>query len=110
METNETLKTALWLQAEMELQHIMERVQALAEGDLKGLEEQVDGESAQQSAEEQRPAAHRQGGCGHEQRFVGERPKQVLTRLGESDDVSSILSMSDQGSREDYLHTWGSAR
>ena len=52
METNETLKTALWHQAEMELQHIMERVQALAEGDLKGLEEQVDGESAQQSAEE----------------------------------------------------------
>lgn len=93
METNEDVKAALWHHAEMEVQKVMERVQGLADGDLKGLEEQVMATvfalgrawmesllSSQQHSE--RPAARRLGACGHEQRLVGERPKQVLTLLG----------------------------
>jgi hypothetical protein len=93
METNESVQAALWHHAEMEVQKVMERVQGLADGDLKGLEEQVMATvfalgrawmesllSSRQHSE--RPAARRLGACGHEQRLVGERPKQVLTLLG----------------------------
>lgn len=93
METNERVQAALWQQAEVEVQKILERVQGLADGDLKGLEEQVMATvfalgrawmesllSSRQHSE--RPAARRLGACGHKQRLVGERPKHVLTLLG----------------------------
>ncbi len=74
---------------------LLESLQTLQEGDLKGLEQQVRETvfALGRSWMEQilsRPAAGQDeatsqpqvGSCGHPQRLVGQRPKQVLTLLG----------------------------
>ena len=91
METSEGVKTALRQEAEAGVRKMLESLQTLKEGDLKGLEQQVMeticavgrgwmesilGEAAPQ---EQAPR-QRVGSCGHQQQLVGYRPKQVLTR------------------------------
>lgn len=71
----------------------MEQLQTLPEGDLQGLEQQILTTSLslgrkglelvlQQQATGTRPPARREGSCGHRQRLVSTRPKQVLSLLG----------------------------
>lgn len=79
------------IQAEVE--QFFVQVQELSEGDLEHLEEQAVQTSQQMGRSllegmltsqfrEQRPVARRQGRCGHRQRLVGERPKELLSLLG----------------------------
>jgi hypothetical protein len=76
-----------------ELERFFEAVDELAEGQLEQLEEQVVKTSQQlgrtllegvldSRLREPRPAARREGSCGHRQRLVGERPKELLTLVG----------------------------
>ena len=93
METKEGLKRALMQEAEAGVLTLLEELQRLPEGDLKGLEQQVMetifqiGRGWMQqvlsdaTAEEPAPA-ERVGSCGHVQQLVGYRPKQVLSLLG----------------------------
>lgn len=93
METNEVLKTALRQEAEAELLTMIEQVEAVKPGDLKGLEQHMmasvfalgrrwmERMMCSQTGQEG-PAARREGGCGHHQRLVGQRPKELLTLLG----------------------------
>ena len=41
METNETMKATLWREAEAAVQQVLEKLQAMKEGDLKVVEEHV---------------------------------------------------------------------
>ncbi len=93
METKDGLKRALMQEAEAGVLKLLDQLQRLPEGDLKGLEHQVMetifeiGRAWMQSVlseatpEEQTPG-ERVGSCGHQQQLVGYRPKQVLTLLG----------------------------
>lgn len=93
MKTNEALRTALMEEAEAGAQRLLTTLQSVPGGDFKGLEEQVltavfelgrtwmESLLRGQTAGE-RPPARRVGSCGHIQRLVGERPKQVLTLMG----------------------------
>jgi hypothetical protein len=93
VETNEQMKMAMRAAIQAELERFFVQMQELREGDLEHLEEQVVKTSRQMGRsllegmlnsqlQEQRPAARRQGRCGHRQRLVGERPKQLLSLLG----------------------------
>jgi hypothetical protein len=93
METSEGVETALRQQAEAGVLTLLESLQRLKEGDLKGLEQQVMAtifavgrgwmESIlSEAAPEERAPRQRLGRCGHPQQLVGQRPKQVLTLLG----------------------------
>lgn len=93
METNEQMKKAVRAAIQEELEGFFAQVQDLSEGDLEHLEEQVVKTSQQMGRSllegilnsrlrEQRPVARRQGSCGHHQRLVGERPKELLTLVG----------------------------
>jgi len=93
METNEQRKKAVRAAIQEELEGFFAQMQDLSEGDLEHLEEQVVTTSQQMGRRllegvldsrlrEQRPVARRQGRCGHHQRLVGERPKQLLSLVG----------------------------
>lgn len=93
METKEGLTKALTQEAERGVLRLLEGLQRLPEGDLKGLEQQVMetifevGRGWMQSvlsevAREEQVPGERVGSCGHRQQLVGYRPKQVLTLLG----------------------------
>ncbi len=93
METNEQMKKAVRAAIQEELEGFFAHVQDLSEGDLEHLEEQVVTTSQQMGRcllegvldsrlREQRPVARRQGSCGHRQRLVGERPKELLSLVG----------------------------
>jgi hypothetical protein len=93
METNEPLKTALVQEAEHEIVKLLKRVQEVKVGDLKGAEHEVltsvfaIGRSVLECLIQAQPEtlaapARREGACGHEQRLVSGRPKQVLTLVG----------------------------
>ena len=93
METNEQMKKAVRVAIQEELERFFAQVQDLSEGDLEHLEEQVVTTSQQMGRSllegildsrlrEQRPVARRHGRCGHRQRLVGERPKQLLSLVG----------------------------
>ena len=93
METSEGVKTALIQQAEAGVLKLLESLQTLEEGDLKGLEQQVletifavgrgwMESLLSESAAEERAPSQRMGSCGHAQQLEGYRPKQVLTLLG----------------------------
>ena len=93
METNEQMKQAMRTAIQAELEQFFVQMQDLREGDLEHLEAQVVQTSQQigrrmlegmlnSQLREQRPQARRQGSCGHRQRLVGERPKQLLTLVG----------------------------
>ncbi len=92
METNERAKRERYQAAEKELMKVIEEVEGVAEGDLKGLEEKIyEGifkigrklmEGAMKKGEE--PVQTKvKGECGHDQKLVGYRPKKLLTMLGE---------------------------
>src|SRR5712691_135121 len=87
------MKKAVRATIQEELEGFFVHVQDLSEGDLEHLEEQVVKTSQQMGRSllegilnsrlrEQRPLARRQGSCGHRQRLVGERPKQLLSLVG----------------------------
>jgi len=93
METNEQMKTALLQEAEAEITKLLRQVEGLREGDLKGVEHEVLSSMfalgrrvlervIQEQVKTKEEPGRRQGSCGHEQRLVGIRPKQVLTLLG----------------------------
>jgi len=93
VETNEQRKKAVRAAIQAELEGFFAQVQDLSEGDLEHLEEQVVTTSQQMGRcllegvldsrlREQRPVARRQGRCGHRQRLVGERPKELLSLVG----------------------------
>jgi hypothetical protein len=93
VETNEQMKKAVRAAIQEELEGFFAQVQDLSEGDLEHLEEQVVTTSQQMGRSllegildsrlrEQRPVARRHGSCGHRQRLVGERPKQLLSLVG----------------------------
>jgi hypothetical protein len=93
METNDTLKAALLQAAEQEIMKLVDHLQSLPEGDLKALEQSVLASSLaignrmlsgimDHAGQQTITSARREGECGHRQRLVGMRPKQLLTLLG----------------------------
>ncbi|MEO8954962.1 MAG: hypothetical protein ABI396_01080 [Ktedonobacteraceae bacterium] len=93
METNEQIRRELSKALEAELETFLKQVSQMTEGELKHLEEQVVKSSQaigrklmegvlNSRLHEHRPAARRQGRCGHRQRLVGERSKQLITLVG----------------------------
>jgi hypothetical protein len=93
METSQGVKTVLIQQAEAGVRQLLESLQTLEEGNLKGLEQQVletifaVGRGWMESilsepAPEERAPSQRMGSCGHPQQLEGYRPKQVLTLVG----------------------------
>jgi hypothetical protein len=93
METNEQIRQVLSKALEEELESFLEQVSQMTEGELKHLEEQVVKSSQaigrklmegvlNSRLHERRPVARREGSCGHMQRLVGERPKQLITLVG----------------------------
>lgn len=93
METNEQIRRTLKKALEDELETFLDQMSQLAEGELEKVEEQVVKTSQaigrkllegvlNSRLHEQRPAARREGRCGHVQRLVGERPKELITLLG----------------------------
>ena len=94
METNETARGAQYQEAEQELMKLIEEVEGLEEGDLKGLEEKIyEGifkigrklmEGGMRKGQESEPVpSKRKGECGHQQKLVGYRAKKLLTLFGE---------------------------
>src|SRR3954447_6572924 len=93
METNEKLKTALLQETEKELLQMIDHLQTVSEGDLQKLEQRVLmtclslGRTLLEhilnhAGEEAERPARRDGECGHRQRLVGMRPKQLHTLMG----------------------------
>jgi hypothetical protein len=94
METNETAKGAQYQEAEQELMKLLEEVEGIEEGDLKGLEEKIyQGsfkigrklmECRMKKGKESEPVPTKmKGECGHQQQLVGYRSKKLLTLFGE---------------------------
>ncbi len=94
METNETAKGARYQEAEKELMKLIEEVEGIEEGDLKGLEEKIyQGifnigrklmACGMNKGQESEPVPTKmQGECGHQQKLVGYRSKKLLTLFGE---------------------------
>ena len=94
MKTNDALKSMLVQQAEEEIQQMMEQMHEIAEGNMKDLEQHILKSSLmmgkkmmeqvlQYAQGEEKQPTRRDGSCGHRQRVVGNRSKQVLTMMGE---------------------------
>ncbi len=93
METNEQMRKALSKALEEEVESFLEQVNQMNEGELKSLEEQVVKSSQaigrklmegvlNSRLHKRRPVARREGSCGHKQRLVGERCKELITLVG----------------------------
>ena len=93
METNEQIRRVLSKALEEELDTFLAQVSQMTEGELKQLEEQVVKRSQaigrklmegvlNSRLQQPRPVARREGSCGHVQRLVGERPKELITLVG----------------------------
>src|SRR5690348_3873612 len=93
METNETLKKVLLEQAEKAIEELVIQLAKIKEGDLQQVEQEVFSsmmglgrtclaQVVNQQASRGGSPARRVGGCGHHQRLVGRRPRQLLTLLG----------------------------
>ena len=94
METNETAKRAQYQAAEQELMKLLEEVEGIEEGDLKGLEEKIYQGifnigrklmecGMRKGQESELVPTKMQGECGHQQQLVGYRSKKLLTLFGE---------------------------
>jgi hypothetical protein len=93
MQTSEGMEKVLLQEAEAEVRTLLQSLQSLKEGDLKGLEQQImasvfrigrrwmEQVLSPSGAEAKEPTV-RTGACGHVQHLVGYRPRQVLTLLG----------------------------
>lgn len=93
METNEKLKTVLLQETEKAMVEMITELEMVKEGDMQTLEQRVLtaclslGRSMMESilnhaGEEAGRKARRDGECGHRQRLVGMRPKQLHTLMG----------------------------
>lgn len=93
METNETLQPALWQEAEQVIQTLVATLSAPTPRDLKHFEQVVMqavwtlgrhwlAVVLKHSTTHQPAPARRAGRCGHHQRLVGWRAKELLTLLG----------------------------
>ncbi len=93
METSERVEKVLMQEAEAGVLKLLQSLQSLKEGDLKGLEQQIMAtifsigrgwmeQVLSASGPEAKEPAERTGECGHVQQLVGYRPRQVLTLLG----------------------------
>ncbi len=93
METNEKLKIALLQETEKEMLKMIDQVETIQEGDLQTLEQSVlraclalgrtmMEQILNHTAEEAESPSRREGECGHQQRLVGIRPKQLHTLMG----------------------------
>ena len=93
METNEKLKTVLLQETEKAMIELIDQLQMGREGDLQTLEQSVLtaclslGRTVMEqvlnhAGEEAERKARRDGECGHRQRLVGMRPKQLHTLMG----------------------------
>ena len=93
METSEGVENVLLQEAEAEVRKLLQSLQPLKEGDLKGLEQQIMAsvfrlgrrwmeQMLTASDAEAKEPTERTGACGHVQQLVGYRPRQVLTLLG----------------------------
>jgi hypothetical protein len=96
METNETAKREQYQEAEKELMKLIEEVEGIEEGALKGLEEKIyQGrfkigrklmECGMKKGKESEPVPTKiKGECGHPQKLVGYRSKKLLTMFGEGE-------------------------
>ncbi len=93
METNEQLKRALLHETEQAMLQMIDQLQTIGEGDLQTLEHSVLtaclalGRSVLEhvlthAGEQAERPARRDGECGHRQRLVAMRPKQLHTLMG----------------------------
>ncbi|HEU5380524.1 MAG TPA: ISKra4 family transposase [Ktedonobacteraceae bacterium] len=93
METNEALRKTVLHEAEAEIITLLKRVDELNEGDLRGVEHEVLTSMfalgrrvlervIQEQVNIKEVPSRRQGSCGHPQRLVDKRSKQILTLLG----------------------------
>ena len=93
METSERVEKVLMQEAEAEVLKLLQSLQTLKEGDLKGLEQQIMAtvfslgrrwmeQVLTASDAEAKEPGERTGTCGHVQQLVSYRPRQVLTLLG----------------------------
>lgn len=93
METNETLKIALLQETEKEMLKMIDQIETIQEGDLQTLEQSVLRaclslgrtmleQILNHTAQEAESPSRREGACGHPQRLVGRRPKQLHTLMG----------------------------
>jgi hypothetical protein len=93
METNEKLKSVLMQETEQEVLKMIEQVETIPEGDLQTLEQSVlracfalgrtmMEQILNQTAEEAERPSRREGDCGHQQRLIGIRPRQIHTLMG----------------------------
>jgi hypothetical protein len=93
METNEKLKIALLQETEKATLKMIEQLETIREGDLQTLEQSVLtaclslGRTVMEqilthAGEQAERPARRDGECGHRQRLVGMRPKQLHTLMG----------------------------
>jgi hypothetical protein len=93
METNERLKTALLQETETVVARMIEHFQTLPEGDMQNLEQTVMSaclamgqrwleKVLNHPCQANHAQARREGECGHHQRLVGNRPRQLLTLMG----------------------------
>jgi hypothetical protein len=118
METNEQIRRVLSKALEEELETFLKQVSQMTEGELKHLEEQVVKSSQaigrklmegvlNSRLHERRPVARREGGCGHVQRLVGERAKELITLVGLVSFVRpyyQCLHVRDQEEEQDCTH------
>jgi len=106
------MKRALKEAVTNELDRFWETVTELTEGELEQLEAQVVKTSQEVGRKllegvltsrlrEQRPAARREGSCGHRQRLVGERPKELLTLVGKVTFVRPYYQCLDVAEEDD---------
>jgi hypothetical protein len=93
METSERVEKGLMQEAEAGVLQLLQSLQSLKEGDLKGLEQQIMAtvfslgrkwmeQVLSASDAEAKEPAERTGECGHVQQLVSYRPRQLLTLLG----------------------------
>jgi hypothetical protein len=93
MQTSEGMENVLLQEAEAEVRQLLQSLQSLKEGDLKGLEQQIMAsvfrigrrwmeQMLMASDAQAKEPTERTGACGHVQHLVGYRPRQVLTLLG----------------------------
>ena len=112
METNEQLRKVLREALEEELESFLEQVKPVKEGELERLEKQVVKSSQAMGRklmeavlnsrlQKPRPAARREGNCGHPQRLVGERAKELITLVGPVHFVRPYYQCLQVGEREE---------
>jgi hypothetical protein len=82
METNNELKRVLMSQAQASIEQMLKSMEQGKEGDFQELGRRCLEAVLEEKAKEQGSVARRVGRCGHRQRLVGKRCRQILTLLG----------------------------